>query len=265
MTLATDIAQMVQLQQAALPLLNTGLLIFTRTFSFFHFAPIFNRKDLPVQVKITLVLFVTLTLLFVVPAPKNLPQGNMFIWLTIINIFVGSLFGIMLDVVLQVVIGAGAILNNQIGLSAANIFDPSRRTQTALLEGFFVFLVGATFISMNGLHWLIGFLLHSFTIFGLDDPLPNVFSKIDIVYFVNLTGDSLKVGVEMMAAAFIGTLLMDVILGVINRTAQQIPVFQISNSVKPVVGIAILLVTLPLFIDSVQHHITKHLQLFWPQ
>ena len=264
MTLAQDLAATIQLQQAFMPMLNLGLLVFCRTFAFFHFAPIFNRKDLPVQLKVGLVLFVTITIMFVVPAPKVLPQGNIYFLLTIMNIFIGSAFGLLLDTVLQVVIGAGSILNNQIGLSAANIFDPSRRTQTALLEGFFVFLVGATFISMNGLHWLISFLVRSFTLFRVDELRPDLFREVDIVYIVNLTGDTLKVGIEVMASAFIGTLLLDVVLGVINRTAQQIPVFQISNSIKPVVGIGILLLTMPMFIDTVQHHITKHLQLFYP-
>jgi len=265
MPLTQDLSNLVQLQQSAMPMLNMGLLVFSRTFAFFHFAPIFNRKDIPTQLKVAMVMFVTLAIMYIIPTPKALPQGGLFFLLTILNIFIGSVFGMVLDTVLQVVIGAGSILNNQIGLSAANVFDPSRRTQTALLEGFFVFLVGATFISMNGLHWLISFLVRSFTLFKIDDLRPNVFTQIDIVYFVNLTGDTLKVGVEMMAAAFISTLLLDVVLGVINRTAQQIPIFQLSNSIKPVVGITVLLLVLPMFIDSIQHHIIKHLQLFYPQ
>jgi flagellar biosynthesis protein FliR len=264
-SLPESLAQMVQFQKLAIPMLNAGLLVFARTASFFHFCPIFNRKDIPAQLKISIALLITVVLVPIVPMPTTpVPTGVMFMVMTGLNIFIGAFFGILLDIVLQVVISSGSILNNQIGLSAANTFDPSRRTQTALLEGFFVFLVAATFLQMNGLHWLIRFLVTSFELCALDVTRVNVFDYVNMAYIVSLTGDSLKVSIEVMASAFVGTLLLDVVLGVVNRTAQQIPVYQISGSVKPVVGLLILLATLPLFIDTVEHHITKHLKLYEP-
>jgi flagellar biosynthesis protein FliR len=261
MALQQDLSQMLAFNAMAMPLLNNGLLIFCRTVAFFQHAPILGRKDVPILVKISLCIIITTMLVYVVPT-VNVPTNGMFVWLVAGNVIIGSLFGLLLDMVMQAIISSGAILNNQIGLSAANVMDPSRRTQTALLESFFVFVVSAVFINMNGLHWLISFLCRSFSILPINTVKPDIFKHVGMEYVVNLTGDCLKVGVEAMAAAFIGTLFMDVVLGVINRSAQQIPVFQLSNSIKPVVGIAILLLTLPMFIDTVQHHIIKHLQLF---
>jgi flagellar biosynthesis protein FliR len=261
MALQQDLSQLIAFQRMSMPLLNMGLLVLARTLAFIYFAPLLNRKDIPTVIKINLGLFLTLVMVYQLPVMQIAVDAS-FTLLVFMNIMVGAVLGILLDWVLQAVIGAGSILNNQIGLSAANVFDPARRTQTALLEGLFIFIVGAVFIHMQGFHWLIGFLQKTFVLFPINQFAPNIFQYVSLEYVIMLSGDTIKVGVEVMAAAFIGTLFLDVVLGVVNKSAQQIPVFQLSNSVKPLVGITIFLLVLPLFIDSVQAHLIKHLKAF---
>jgi flagellar biosynthetic protein FliR len=244
--------------------LNAWLLIFARVLAFVQFAPVINRKDIPFNIKLSLALYLTSLLVWVVPHPGSAlnPQGLELGIMLFMNVLVGALIGFIADLVLQTVYSAGDLMNNQIGLSSAMMFDPGARKQIALLGTLFVFIGGMVFLELGGLYWLIENLQRSFETFPLQALSHDIPGKIALDYLVMLAGNTLTVGVILVAPVMIVTLAVDIMLGVINRTAQQIPVFQLSFALKPVIGLIVFLTTLPLFIESVAHYL-KDFQRFF--
>ena len=51
-------------------------------------------------------------------------------------------------------------------------------------------------------------------------------------------------------------------LGIVNRTAQQMPVFQLSFALKPSIGIAIMLLTLTTFIQALSDYLNDYAKIF---
>lgn len=254
MDLNAALASFAQLHATYGGMLDTALLVFSRMLAFLYFAPVFNRKDIAFNIKLALALFFTLTLLWLVPVESHgsfvKGNGGLFLLQIFMNVVVGALIGFIADMILQAIYAAGDIMNNQIGLSSAVIFDPSARKQVVILETLFVFITTVVFIHIGGLHWLILALKRSFEVFPLYTVNQPILKVINLDYLVTVSGNVLLIGTELVAPVMVVTMAIDIILGIVNRTAQQMPVFQLSFALKPAIGIAVMLSTLPLFLNA---------------
>ncbi|MBX2861314.1 MAG: flagellar biosynthetic protein FliR [Vampirovibrio sp.] len=236
-------------------MLNALLLIFFRTLGFVFTAPIFNRRDIPFLIKLIFALFLTSAVFGMVPDATmqgpGVSNSLRFLILIGVNLVIGLIIGFIADIILKTIAAAGSMMNNQIGLSSAVIFDPSSRTQVMILDPLFAFLGVLIFIHLGGVFWLVRALKKSFVefpLFAINQPLTSV---IDLSYLVHLSSNVLLEATKLVAPVMIITMSVDIILGMVNRTAQQMPVFQLSFALKPSIGAAILLATLPIMVNAI--------------
>ena len=264
-----------RLHQEFGPMLDMGLLVFCRLLSFFFFAPIFNRKDMPFIIRLAMALILTTILVWIIPhnglvggtLPNPTPsysqgQEGMFVLQIMVNIAIGALIGFIADTITKAVYSAGSMMNNQIGLSSALIFDPSSRQQVMVLDRLFGFIVTILFIHIGGLYWLIQAIRRSFEVFPLYTINPNIPEAINMDYLITISGNTLVVATELVAPVIVITMAVDIILGIVNRTAQQMPVFQLSFALKPAIGIAVLLLTLPIFLNAMANFLEDFSRIF---
>lgn len=249
------------------PMLDGLLLLYFRMLAFATTGPIFNRRNLPFMLKLIAAFFFTGTLAWMVPPDQHGPlsqagQYPPFLIQLVLNIVVGAFLGFIADLILQSAYAAGNFMNNQIGLSSAMIMDPSSGKQTMLLESLFSYITIVIFIYLGGVHWMIAALRRSLDIFPLYALQQPITKTIDISYLIMLSGNVLLVGVEMVAPVIVVTMAVDIMLGIVNRTAQQMPVFQLSFALKPSIGIAIMWVTLSAFIQVLSNYLNDHAKIF---
>lgn len=246
--------------------LDTGLLIFCRVLAFIFFAPIFNRKDIAFNIKLSIALFLTISMLWVVPVESHgsfhNDQTGIFMMQMFMNIIVGAMLGFIADLILQSVYACGDVINNQIGLSSAMFFDPGSKKQVAIMETILIYVTAVVFMYAGGLHWLILALKRSFTEFPLYTIEQPLLQKINLHYMVTISSHVLLIGVQLAAPVMTVTMAVDIILAVVNRTAQQIPVYQLSFGVKPAIGILVMLATLPIFLNTMMHYLTDYSNFF---
>lgn len=245
--------------------LNTGLLLLARVLAFTAFAPVLSRKDIPFNIKTAFALVITIMLIWLVPQaniPSQTPTIGQFFYLLLLNAFIGALVALIAGMIHRVIAAAGSMMNNQIGLSSAMIFDPSSRAQVMLLDQFFGLFATVIFIYIGGLYWLLDALKRTidiFPVYGYAHPFTDV---IDLSYLSTVAGNSIVIAVQLVAPVIVVTLAVDIMLGVVNRTAQQMPVFQLSFALKPAIGMGVLLVTLPIFIEAVIHYFRDFSKIF---
>lgn len=248
------------------PTLDAGLLIFARTLAFIQYCSIFNRKDVAFNIKLAFAIFLTMTLLWIVPIePSSNVLHNLgaaFFIQLIINITLGALLGFVGDLLLKTLSSAGSTMNAQIGLSSAMVFDPSTKTQVMILDRLFAFIGLLLFIHLGGFYWLIQGLERSFQVFPLYNPMPDVINEINLDYLTTVSSNIINVGTQLVSPIIIVTMAVDIILGIVNRTAQQMPVFQMSFALKPSIGVAVLLATLPIMLQSMVNFLTDYSQLY---
>lgn len=242
--------------------LDAGLLIFARVLAFVFFSPVFNRKDLAFNIKLAMALFLTVALFWMVPldGQASMPNDNtgIFLYLVFINVLIGGFLGFIADLILHAIYACGDVINNQIGLSSAMFTDPATKKQAALMETLFAFMATVLFIYAGGLHWLIMALKRSFTLFPVYDMQPAVLETINMAYLVKISSQLLLIGVELAAPVMVVTMAVDIILAVVNRTAQQIPVYQLSFGIKPSIGVIVILATLPIFLNTVMSYLSDY-------
>jgi len=179
-----------------------------------------------------------------------------------INVTIGSIIGFIGNVILLTVASAGALMNNQIGLSSAMMLDPGSKQQVALLETLFGFIGVIVFLNIGGLYWIISALSRSFTVFPLTLVRQDFLHQISLDYLIHISGNSLTIAVQMIAPIMVVTIATDLILGIVNRTAQQIQVFQLSFALKPCIGFAVFLTTLPIFLKLVENFLSDYALIF---
>lgn len=250
------------------PVLDSLLLMFCRMLAFTTTGPIFNRKNIPFIIKIAAAIYFTGTLFWVV-AP-HIQEGGAFsagqhgpyLLQIVMNTVIGALIGFIADMILQAAYSAGNLMNNQVGLSSAMILDPANGKQSMILEALFGYIVTLLFIYLGGVQWMITALKHSLDVFPLYAIQPTITKTIDLSYLITVSGNVLLVGVQLISPIIVITMSVDIMLGIVNRTAQQMPVFQLSFALKPAIGIAVMLLTLSTFIQALSNYLNDYANIF---
>lgn len=233
--------------------LGAGTLIFGRFLGFIAIAPILSRKDVPMLMKICFSLLVTISFVGIL-SPEAPPPGISLVLALFLNLAMGALIGLIASFIFTTINAAGDMINMQMGLSASMMFDPNSREQNSVMGKLFGFLATVIFIEIGGLYWLFAAFKKSFEVFPLyatNIPLAKIISS---DYLILLTGNVLFIGLQMAAPVLLATLAMDVILGIISKTAPQINVFQLSFLFKPVIGAAIIILVLPTLVNTITEY-----------
>ena len=156
--------------------------------------------------------------------------------------------GIFFGLFLWAFEAAGVVVDMQIGASFALFFDPIVGNEVTLIGAFLGRWANYVFIASGGLLLLTGALLESFAIWPLAEPIGSLreasvrLFEAELSRFMSLT---IRVAGPIMAVIF----AVDVVMGLINRYAQQFNVFFLSMSIKSMASVLMLIVMLPFLVD----------------
>lgn len=239
------------------PMLNAylaaGIFIFARLLGFFRLAPVFNRKEIPGMVKLSLALLLSIVLTCVVKPDVTIIKES-FVLSIFLNMVVGAMLGYIAQLILLAVDAGGDMINMQMGLSSAMVLDPTTSSQVSIVGRCFSFLGLLLFIQLGGIYWILNALIRSFEIFPLDATLIPLAKLVNLDYLVDLSSNVLYMGLQIASPVLLATLGQDIILGVISKTAPQVNVFQLSFLFKPVLGAAIMVWILPMLVNVISDY-----------
>lgn len=233
--------------------LAAGLIIFSRLLGFITQAPVFNRKEIPTLVKISFAFLMTITITLVLK-PASPPADNSLVLSILLNFAVGSMIGFMARLILIAIDSGADMINMQMGLSSAMMLDPSTQTQVSIVEKIFSMLAILIFIELGGVYWLFEAFMRSFELFPVYSASIPLAKIVNMDYLVQMTSNVLYMGLQIASPILLATLAQDIILGVISKTAPQVNVFQLSFLFKPVLGAAIIVWILPMFINIISDY-----------
>ena len=242
----------------------SGIYVFSRLLGFFRMAPIFNRKEIPAMVKLSLALMFTFLLTaFISPKLSIIQNAQESMLLSIIlNFVVGGIIGYMAQLILLAIDAGADMINMQMGLSSAMVLDPTTSSQVSILTKLISLLGILIFIELGGIYWLVQALIHSFDIFPLYASSLPLVEIVNMDYLVKMTSNVLYMGLQIASPVLLATLGQDIILGIISKTAPQVNVFQLSFLFKPVFGAAILVWILPMLIHIISNYFLSYKSIF---
>lgn len=234
------------------------LAIFVRVMGAIAFAPIFGNRTVTRRARIFIGIACALA---VFTANPYVPLGySTFLGYTIIllkELIVGITIGFMSNVTLSIINAAGQFIDREIGFSMVSDFDPGMNTEITITAEFYNMLVMLIMLCSNMHYFILSALSDSFQLI----PLGNVTIDTGTLYdtMVRYIADYFIISVRIALPVIIATMLLNVVLGVLAKTAPQMNMFVIGMQLKIFVGFAVLFVTI-VFLPNITEYIYKEMQ-----
>ncbi len=213
-------------------------------------APMFGRRNVPIIVKIGFSIFLTIVFYNIIDSSDIIKEDNIYYYTFLVfkEIIVGLILGFVSFAMFTAIYIAGQLIDMQIGFGVVNVIDPISSMQVPITSNFYFIFTMVVFLALKGHHLLIKALLRSYQYIPLgsssfDDNLIN-----DVV---RIFGNIFILGFKIAAPVTASVLIADIALGVISRTIPQFNVFIVGMPLKIALGITLILISIPMFIDII--------------
>lgn len=164
--------------------------------------------------------------------------------------FVGIGIGFFFATILWALESAGQIIDTKSGASIAQVVDPLSGHQTSLSGALLGRLANLVFLFSGGLGLLVGVLIESFAIWPLSAEWPRL-APGGAILFEREFGRLLVLATLFSAPVLTVLFVVDASLGLMNRFAQQLNVFQLGMGIKAWLATAILILMLGTVVEAV--------------
>ncbi len=218
--------------------LEQFLLILSRITAFMSVAPIFSMSNVPRRVKVGLGVLISGLLYGVVgyqvPEYTSLIEYAM---LVVMESVVGLLIGFGAYMCTTIISFTGKIIDMEIGLSMAQTFDPTTRTQSSLVGTLYNYMIMVLMI-MTDMHlYLLKVMADSYEIVSIGNlringGLYNFIFDFLAQYFV--------IGFKLALPVFAAMLVVNIVMGVLAKAAPQMSMFAVGIQIKVLIGLVIL-------------------------
>ena len=168
------------------------------------------------------------------------------------EIIIGFFIGFSASIPFWAIDMAGFIIDNMRGASMASVFNPLMGTQASLFGLLFNQVLSALFLITGGFNMLIKSLYNSFNIIPINQTLN--LNKNIILFFKNEWHIMFDLGISFAMPAIVIMLMIDIALGLVNRSAQQLNVFFLARPIKSAMAILLIIVSLNF---SLENYINK--------
>lgn len=222
-------------------------LILLRIIGFFVSMPIIGSVNVPPSVKVLLSLSMTMVIFPHVGWAKltSSIEHLDIITLAIKEMFVGLFFGFLARMFFMAITMAGEVTSISMGVSAAQLYNPTMGESSTALDQFYVTIASIFFLSINGHHILISGIYKSFELVPITKTALNLSG---LQSFGVLVQTITEIALKMSAPILVTILFTNVAIAVIGRAVPQINILITSLPVNILVGFAVIFAGLPLFI-----------------
>ncbi len=225
----------------------TGLMIFIRVSAMFVVAPIYNSKNIPVLVRLSLAIIITYIIFFNVgkyPFSEEDVLIKIFLY-GAKEVFTGVLMGITLNFVFQGISFAGLLIGRDMGLSMSQMFDPASNTDGNIISTVLTLASIVIFVLINGHHFVVESLSYSFKVIPIGEFVVNENAYQLIVKY---SGSLFILAIKIASPVIVAFFLVHLASGIITRVSPSFQVFFVLLPLKLTLGIFLLALVTPLYV-----------------
>ena len=225
------------------------LLIFVRISCFVYVAPFLGQSEVPRQVKIGLSAFVSLLLYNVLQRPE-LNYADVIGYAVIVfqEGITGLLIGFSANICNSIVLFAGNIIDMDIGLSMATIFNPETNSDSTISGNFYQKIIILILIASNMHLYILRAIGDSFSV------IPIGGTQFNWQHIADTLGtymcDMGVIGFRIYLPFFACVMILNCILGIMAKVAPQMNMFAVGMQLKVLVGFAVMFLTVILLPDA---------------
>lgn len=221
------------------------ILILVRISCFVYAAPFFGMKNVPSRVKIGLSFLLSI-LIFPSVDQSAVTYTGMFGYAVIVlrEGITGLLMGFAANICNSIILFSGNIIDMDIGLSMATVFDPTTSSQVTITGNLYQYLILLLMIVSDMHHVILRAVVDSYELIPINGQVfdwDNLLSSM-----TTYMGDLFNIGFRIVLPVFICIMILNCILGIMAKVAPQMNMFSIGMQMKVLVGLSVLFVVIPL-------------------
>lgn len=222
-----------------------GAMVFTRLAAMVMTMPAVGDQAVPVTIRLSFALLLTLTLTPVVMPILPVPPVELaeMALQVVREVFIGLMIGLVMRIFMASLSVAGEIISIQSTLSFAQTSAPGL-IEPSTTVGTFIGLIGLNLIFATNLHHLfLGAMLNSYNIFPFG-ALASVNDSGQLA--IRTLSEAFRLGVQLSAPILVLALVFNVALGLAARIMPQFQVFFVASPLMVLLTLALLSLSLGL-------------------
>jgi flagellar biosynthetic protein FliR len=223
-------------------------MVMTRISAFFLIAPVFGTPSMPVTIKVSATIFLSVFFSLINPTIAAAHQASAIQAILLLGseATYGLALGIIASVLFSTVQLAGRIAEDQMGLTMAEILDPLTGEQGLPVATLLELIFTIAFLAANGHHLLLKALHKSFELFP-PGKIPSIATLTGNIF--EATAMMLAASLQLAAPILAALLMLMVILAILARLVPDMDIFFISFPLRIALGFVMLIAFMP-FIDG---------------
>jgi len=227
-----------------LPVLAAAfMLVFARVGAMVMLLPGLGESNIPVRIKLSIALLLTLIILPLHRADYHIDMNSMaaLLVMMVYEILIGIVLGATARVTLSALQVAGAVIAQQLGLGFVTTIDPTQGQQGVLIGNFLTMLGITMLFATDSHHLVIAALNDSYAIFQPGEIMPSG----DVAALATRAfAAAFKIGMQLAAPFLVFGLVFNVGLGVLARLMPQMQVYFVGVPLSILSGFLIFAVVL---------------------
>lgn len=232
-------------------------LILVRITAFIFIAPFFGQTNVPQRVKVGLSVFLSIIIFNL--NPGSVPKYDSVLdygALVIMESIAGLLIGFSAYICNTIILFSGRIIDTDIGLSMAQVFDPSTNSQATITGYMYQYFLLLLMLASDMHIFLLNAIMDSFKVIPIGGLLPKVTMYNTMIGFLK---DYFIIGFRIVLPVFVVILLLNCAMGIMTKIASSIHMFSVGIQIKVLGGFLILFMTVSL-LPSIANFIFEKMQ-----
>lgn len=213
--------------------------VFLRISGFIFFNPILGRKNIPAVAKGAIIMAISIIVYqysngTAVTVTTNIEYSV----LLLRELVIGLAIGFTMELFSMIFTYAGGLIDFQMGMSMATIYDAQNGTSIPLTGSFYNAFFILTFFAVDGHLMLMKLLIHSGKLIPFGQfQIPVGLGKAMIEIFGQCMTLAVKFAFPLLATQF----LIEISIGILMKMIPQINIFVVNIQIKIVIGLLILI------------------------
>ncbi|SAK42385.1 flagellar biosynthetic protein [Caballeronia arationis] len=234
--------------------LTSFLWPFVRILALIATAPVLSHLATPMRVKIGLAGFIAL---IVAPTLEAMPQVTVFsadgVWIIINQFLIGAALGMTMQIAFAAIDAAGEFIGQQMGLGFASLYDPRAGGNAVVISRYLNTIATLAFLLFDGHLQMMSALVNSFQSVPIGANVLGAAVHAQGWRTVASYGSSVfSTGLLLSLPVVAALLISNLALGILNRAAPQIGIFQVGFPVTMLVGLLLIQLMIPNLIPFFQ-------------
>ncbi len=225
--------------------------------------PLFGSLSVPANVKAVFGFVFAVIFFPLLPRTGIAVEPNLalyFVWV-LLEMGVGMLIGFAASLIFTAVQFGGQIVDQELGLSLANIIDPISNEQISVVGQFKLFLATIVYLAIDGHHFLLQAVGQSFR------AIPLLGLRLNDAAVLHVSDTMIRQMFEMAvliaAPAMVTLMLLTLAMAFMARTVPEMNIFVVGFSVRLIVGLGVLAFGIGAFVHLLAKGLRAHEHTVW--